>query len=64
MQQFHSNSPEFKKLNYSELDNNSSVDEPINDHVKLLGMMWDTHSDTLYNKNNEMDPKANTLRFI
>jgi hypothetical protein len=69
LQQFYSNSPEFKKLNNNELQNNintnNNVDESVSDHItKLFGMEWDTKSDIIYNKNNKLDPEAKTLRSI
>ncbi|KAL7632973.1 UNVERIFIED_CONTAM: hypothetical protein RMT77_016683 [Armadillidium vulgare] len=64
LQKFYSNSPEFKKLKDGDLHIENENDS-IGDHTtKLLGMIWDTKNDTIYNNNNNLDPKANTLRTI
>lgn len=37
----------------------------INGHItKLLGIVWDTKNNVIYNDNNILDPKVNILRSI
>ena len=62
LQQFQSNSLKFQGLNYDELHDNNT-NENVSE-TKLLGMLWDTNSDTLYNKDNKLNPEAKTLRSI
>src|ERR1700755_1599251 len=54
LQKFYSNSPEFKKLKDEEL-HIANDNDSIGDHTtKLLGMIWDTKNDTIYNNNNNL----------